>query len=117
MGHGGMHDPVRFELYHCKDVAGSKQPIIGRGKVARPYIHGVILRKGGPGLVRRYRFPYLRYVFLYGPFTHGIPRFRSSPRIRSAHHNWFSFAILQMRSIVSGEIFGLFLLPFDFNRQ
>ena len=43
-----------------------------------------------------------------------IPSISNSPRIRSAPHNWFSFAIFSISAIVSAEIFGL---PCDFRRQ
>jgi hypothetical protein len=46
-----------------------------------------------------------------------IPNMRSSPLIRSDPHKRFDLAISRMSSIVSDDIFGLFCLLFDFNRQ
>jgi hypothetical protein len=43
-----------------------------------------------------------------------IPSLSSSPRNRSAPHNRCSFALLRMRSIFSGGIFGVFCFRFDF---
>jgi hypothetical protein len=78
----------------------------------------MILHEGSPSLTRRGRFPYFRQIFLDRPFTHRdsqLQQFTAHP-LRPPQVI-LSFAIFRMSAIVSGEIFGLFCLLFDFRRQ
>ena len=65
-----IHDPTRFEFQHYKDIPSPKQPVISNGKVASPHGTGMILHESTPGLARRTRFPFFRYIFLNGSFAH-----------------------------------------------
>ena len=69
----GQHKLEFIHLFirqHYKDIPSPKQPVIHNGKVASPHGTSLILHESTPGLARRTRFPYFRYIFLNGSFAH-----------------------------------------------
>ena len=101
-----MKYPAGMQLDNNEDVGWAEEEIMDDGEVTGPDLSSMILRK-----VAQVWEDFLRFLGKYClncAFADFETEFEYSPRIRSAPHSRFSWAICWISLIVSGDIRGFF---------